>query len=73
MDPHPLLPKIKARVKSQGGWRKSAFIKPTEFTRRRLSRGKVHLCAKGERKFAVVAPSRHEAELRLDLLLEDDR
>jgi len=73
MDPHPLLPKIKARVKSQGGWRKSAFLNPAEFSRRRRSHGKVHLCARGERKFAVVAPSGDEAELRLDLLLEDDR
>ena len=73
MDPHPLLPKIKARVKSQGGWRKSAFLNLAEFSRRRRSHGKVHFCSRGERKFAVVAPSGDEAELRLDLLLEDDR
>jgi len=64
MKAHPLISTIKRRIREQKVWSRRALF--PNFKRDVIHPRRVYLITRNERRFAVVAQSKHEAEAMIE-------
>lgn len=64
MKTHPLINTIKRRIREQKAWSRRALF--PNFKRDVIQPRRVYLVTRNDRRFAVVAQSKHEAEAMIE-------